>query len=106
MPLRALGGLFESLTLYEIYVLLLRTLIAASIVASLIVTAARLLTLLKFCLYAVKAAAWQKPEQAFRFAELPHDAVGNVDRFPMVAVQVRIQAGRSIVPKYGRALTH
>jgi hypothetical protein len=79
---------FQSLTLYETYVLCLRALISCSVAASVLVSAARLWTVSKFVFYSIKSWVWKHPEDQFEYHSLPEDLRKNHERFPNVAVQV------------------
>jgi hypothetical protein len=79
---------FQSITIYELYVLCLRSLISFSILASVLVSAARLLTLAKYVVYMIRTCVWKHPEDYLDYSALPEDAKTNYERFPHVAVQV------------------
>ena len=77
-------------TIYEVYLLVLRTLITVTVLSSCVVSISRLLNVCKFVYYNIKSKIFKSPENYFAFKTLPEDVADKCfsDPFPHVAVQV------------------
>lgn len=86
----------QYITLYEVYVLVLRLVISAAISVSVVVSCSRMLQFAKYAYYSTKSKFYKRPEEYFDFAPLPDDIQAQADQFPMVAIQLPMFNERAV----------